>query len=159
MIVADQADEVIRADSGLTDGAVPSEPCLGLHASLNPEEVLEFAVLPNELARFSEYLWGNPSPVLDVAIGELPTLGRDTEQGIEDAIPMDTNEEEELRWRWIVDIGDLGEARDEDDRLVEIRRAIDGLAHVVASRPPKMQGFSFRRLHPRLVGRTPIDVG
>ena len=36
MIVAGQADEVIRVDSGLKDGAVPSEPCLGLHALLNP---------------------------------------------------------------------------------------------------------------------------
>jgi len=126
--------------------------------------------LPDELARFSEYLWGNPSPVLDVAIGErevatlrmppgrkippprllgeVPTLGRDTEQGIEDAILMDTNEEEELRWRWIVDIGYLGEARGEEGHFVGIRRTIDGLAQVVATRPPKMQGFTFRRLHP-----------
>jgi len=137
--------------------------------------------LPDELAKFSEDLWPNPSPVLDVAIGErevaalrmpagrkIPPLqrllvedrtpGRDTEVGIEDAILVDTNEEEQFRWRWSVDFGFLGEARGEE-RLVVIRRAIDGLAQVVATRPPKMQGFTFRRSYSRFVGRTPIDVG
>jgi hypothetical protein len=183
MIVAGQADEVIRADSGLTDGAVPSEPCLGLHgldASLNPEEVLEFAVLPDELAKFSEYLWPNPSPVLDVAIGErevvplrmpvgrkVPPLrlfgedrtpGRDAEVGFKDAVLMDAHEEQKTRrWR-IVDLMFLGKARREVG-LVGIRVAIDGLTQVIAARPPHRQQLTILRFHTRHIGRTSIDPG